>query len=533
MNYKNKLSAVIMPIIIVFAIITGMIIEKNINKSEINNFVVYPKTNKLNSVLNYIQDAYVDSVSKDELVEKTIPAVLKNLDPHSVYIPAKDFKEVNDPLEGNFDGIGVQFNIQKDTVVVIKTIPGGPSELIGLKDGDRIVKVNDSLIAGVKISTTNVMKRLKGPKGTKVKVGIARKSVPELINFVITRDKIPLYSVDISYMINKEVGYIKINKFSKTTHHEFLENILKLKKQGLTKLIIDLRDNGGGYMDEATELADEFLKSGDLIVFTKGRNQPQKNIYATSKGICLNTDVVVLINEWSASASEIFAGAIQDNDRGTVVGRRSFGKGLVQEPILFSDGSSIRLTIARYHTPTGRCIQKPYKNNNDYYNEITERFIHGEFTKKDSIHFPDSLKFLTQKGKIVYGGGGIMPDVFVPVDTSGFSNYFTKISQKGLEYQFAFDYTDNNRKKLSKFKNYKNLEDYLTKQSILKKFITFAQQKGVKENKKDLKTSGDIIDLRIKALIARNILDNDGFFPIIQKIDTTLQTAVSILSKKK
>lgn len=522
-----------MPAIIAFAIIIGMIVEKSISKSEVNNFIVYPKSNKINSVLNYIQDSYVDSVSKDKLIEETIPEILKNLDPHSVYIPAKDFKKVNDPLEGNFSGIGVQFNVQRDTVVVIKTIHGGPSELVGLKAGDRIVKVNDSLIAGVKISTAEIMKKLKGPKGTKVKVGIARKGNPELVNFVITRDKIPINSVDVSYMINKDIGYIKINKFSRTTHQEFLGNILKLKKQGLKKLIIDLRDNGGGYMDEATELADEFLKSGKLIVFTKGRTQPKTDIYATSKGICLNTKIAVLINEWSASASEIFSGAIQDNDRGVIVGRRSFGKGLVQEPILFSDGSSMRLTIARYYTPTGRCIQKPYKNNSDYYNEITERFLHGEFEKKDSIHFPDSLKFKTPKGKIVYGGGGIMPDVFVPADTSGASDYFTKISQKGLEYKFTFNYTDNNRKKLNKFKNYKDLENYLTKQSILKKFIVFAKNKGVKANKKDLKTSGYIIDTQIKALIARNIFDNDGFFPIIQKIDTTLQTAVSILSKEK
>ncbi|MBE9467804.1 MAG: S41 family peptidase [Bacteroidetes bacterium] len=533
MNNKNKFSVIIMPTIIALAIIIGMIIEKSLNKTDINNFIVYPKTNKINSVLNYIDDSYVDSVSKLDLIEKTIPSILKTLDPHSVYIPAKDFNEINDPLEGNFDGIGVQFNIQKDTVVIIKTIPGGPSSLVGLKDGDRIVKVNDSLIAGIKISTTDIMKLLKGPKDTKVKVGIARRGVSELINFIIIRDKIPIYSVDVSYMIKKDIGYIKINKFSKTTHSEFVENVLKLKKQGLKNLIVDLRDNGGGYMDEATNLADEFLKSENLIVFTKGRTQPQTNIYATSKGICLNTNVAVLINEWSASASEIFAGAIQDNDRGTVIGRRSYGKGLVQQPIFFSDGSSIRLTIARYYTPSGRCIQKPYKNNNDYYNDIAERFLHGEFTKKDSIHFPDSLKYITPKGKILYGGGGIMPDVFVPADTTGSSNYFTKISQKGLEYQFAFNFTDNNRKTLNEFKNYKELENYLTKQSILKKFIAFAELKGVKKNKSDIKKSGKIIDIRIKALIARNVLDNDGFFPIIQKIDTTLQTAVSILSEKK
>lgn len=489
-------------------------------------------SNKISTLLNYVEQEYVDTVSMDSLIERSIPNILENLDPHSVYIPAKDLEKVSEPLEGNFDGIGVQFNIQKDTVFVVKVVPNGPSARVGIKDGDRIVTVNDSLIAGVKITNPKVMKLLRGSKGSKVRVGIMRPGEAKLLQFNIIRDKIPIYSVDVSYMMDQETGYIKINKFSRTTWEEFVQSAEKLKVQGMKKLILDLRSNGGGFLDAAVNLADEFLPDGKLVVYTQGKARPKSSFYSTSKGTCENIGLIVLMDEWSASASEIVAGAIQDNDRGLVIGRRSFGKGLVQEPILFADGSSLRLTIARYYTPSGRCIQKPYSNGTDEYNnDIGERIYKGEFLKADSSWFNDSLKYFTSSGRAVYGGGGIMPDVFVPFDTLGTSDYYYKINRKGLEYQFAFEYTDQNRRQLETFTDIKLLKAYLDKQNMLQQFIKFASKKGIDENKKDISVSGFIIETQVKALIARNILDNDGFFPIIQDVDATLLKAYDLIRK--
>ncbi|MCK4662386.1 MAG: S41 family peptidase [Bacteroidales bacterium] len=535
MQEKNRSFYILIPVIIAFAIILGMFIEKvlNINNHD-NHFFIYPKTNKLNTILNYIEEEYVDSVSKEYLIENAIPEIIKNLDPHSVYIPADLLQRVNEPIEGNFEGVGIQFNIQKDTIIVVKTIHGGPSHLVGILDGDRIVKINDSIVAGINISNEMVMKLLRGEKGTKVNVSIARRSLTELIDFTITRNKIPLYSVDVAYMLNKEIAYIKISKFSKTTYNEFIKAINDLKNKGLKKIIIDIRGNTGGIMDAATKIADEFLEKNKIIVFTQGRARQKSVIYSTSKGICKNNELVILIDEWSASASEILAGAIQDNDRGLIIGRRSFGKGLVQEPTMFSDGSALRLTIARYYTPTGRCIQKSYNMGNEVYNnDINDRYLNGEFSKKDSIHFPDSLKYITQKGRVVYGGGGIMPDIFVPFDTIGTSEYLNQITRKGLEYQFAFEYTDKYREILSKYNNSKQLEKYLDTEIavIFNNFIDFAEKNGVKKNINDIKISKKIIKTHLKALIARNIFDNEGFYPIVKDIDTTLKIAEDALNK--
>ncbi|MBN2519746.1 MAG: S41 family peptidase, partial [Bacteroidales bacterium] len=481
---------------------------------------------------NYIEEEYVDTVNKNDLVEMAISEILKQLDPHSVYIPASELKELNEPLEGNFEGIGVQFNMPDDTVVVIAVISGGPSEKIGILPGDRIIYIEDSLVAGVKMKNTDIVKMLKGPKGTKVEVSIMRKGISELINFEITRDKIPLYSIDIAYMIKDDIGYIKISQFAKTTYQEFTDAIAKLNQQGMQKLVLDLRGNGGGFMDAATNIANEFLEANKLIVYTKGKSRPKRETLSNSKGNCLDKKVVVLVDEWSASASEILAGALQDNDRGTIVGRRSFGKGLVQQQTMFNDGSALRLTIARYYTPTGRSIQKPYVNGDEqYYDDLSERFNHGEFVEKDSIKLNDSLKFYTPKGKIVYGGGGIMPDIFVPYDTSGQTNYYMQVLQKGLIYRFAFDYADNNREKLAKYKNYKELEKYLDKQKLLDKFIKYAEEKGINKNPNELKASKELIYTQLKASVSRNLLDNEGFYPIISKIDVTLQKAVEIIEK--
>ncbi len=531
MNIKQKISKYGMPIIIALAIVLGMTIQHNIDKKSQLPIITKAPSSKIDALLQYIEQEYVDTINSEELSETVIPLIMKELDPHSIYITAEEYKKMNEPLVGNFDGIGVTFNIQKDTVWVIKTIPGGPSAKVGLHDGDRIVTVNDSLIAGVKITNDKVMKLLRGKKGTKVKVGIFRKGEPDLVYFTITRDKIPIFSIDVSYMLSGKTGYIKISQFGRTTYKEFLEAVAKLKTKGMKNLLLDLRGNSGGYLDAATRIADEFLPADKMIVYTKGKARPKTEMTSTHRSACADLNVAVLIDEWSASASEIVAGAIQDNDRGKIIGRRSFGKGLVQEPVMFRDGSSLRLTTARYYTPSGRCIQKPYNKGDkeEYYQDIFKRFEHGEFSEKDSIHFSDSLKYYTANGRVVYGGGGIMPDIFIPVDTVGNSEYLTAISRKGLDFQFSFDYTDKNRQKLNKCKTIEQLLNVLNNDDLLNKFVKFAQKNGVKRNSKDLKTSGKIIDTRIKAYIARNILDNEGFYPIFQEIDHTLNEAVRII----
>jgi carboxyl-terminal processing protease len=466
------------------------------------------------------------------LTEQAIPKLLEMLDPHSQYIPASDFELANEPLEGNFSGIGVQFNMLNDTLVVIKAIANGPSEKVGILAGDRIILVDGDTVAGVNLSSDSIVKRLKGPQGTTVEVGIDRSSVKDLLNFTIVRDQIPLYSVDVAYMVTNEIGYIRINNFSRTTFEEFASAAAKLLGKGMQKVILDLRDNGGGILTTAVNVADQFLEEGQLIVYTEGNARSREDFAASKGGLCKDVELVVLIDETSASASEIIAGAIQDNDRGLVIGRRSFGKGLVQEQNMLSDGSAIRLTIARYYTPSGRCIQKSYKNGTeDYYNELSARYDHGEFLQRDSINFADSLKYKTIGGRTVYGGGGIMPDLFVPMDTTGYSNYFVEIRNRGLIYRFALEYSDKNRNKLSKIKSLEECIIYLNKENISKKFIDFASANGVPFNKKEYGISKEIIEIQLKAYIARNIFDNEGFYPVIEKIDYTLQVAIEELKK--
>jgi len=534
MGNQNKKSATLLPLLLALFLVVGMIIGNLMSRiSILDRFQVYPKTNKITNVLDYIEQEYVDSISKDQLVELTIPEILKHLDPHSVYIPAEELQQFREPLEGNFSGIGVQFNMQDDTVAIINTVPNGPSEKIGIKAGDRIIRVNDSLVAGVKMPSDNIVKMLKGKRGTKVKVTVIRRRVSDPLDFDITRDKIPLTSIDVSYIIANDIGLIKISEFSKTSYDEFIEAIKSMKAAGMKKLILDLRSNGGGYMDEATKIADEFLDEGKLIVYTEGRAQPRHNVYAAPKGECINTEIIILIDELSASASEIIAGAIQDNDRGLILGRRSFGKGLVQNETVFNDGSALCLTIALYYTPTGRCIQKPYNNGlEDYYFDIQNRIDRGEFIVADSIKFADSLKYTTPGGKIVYGGGGIMPDIFVPFDTIGFTQYLNQVRNRGLIYRYAFKYTDNNRSILNQFTNYKEIESYLDSQDLLEKFADYAESNGVKKNIEEIIISEKIILTQLKAYISRNILDNPGYFPIIQEIDLTLLKAIEILAAK-
>jgi carboxyl-terminal processing protease len=532
MNYNNNKRSIFLPVLLGLALAIGVLIGKFLPlASDLpQHSNIRSRNDKLNSILNIIESNYVDSVNRADLVEAAIPALLKKLDPHSVYIPAKDLARANEPLQGNFEGIGISFNMVTDTIMVISTIPGGPSEKMGLLPGDKILYVNDSLVAGRHISDEQVMGMLKGQKGTVVRIKIMRNGQKELLPFEIVRDKIPIYSIDVSYMVNDNTGYIKINNFAMTTFEEFLKGLRELKDQGMTGLIVDLRGNSGGIMEAAIQIANQFLREGELIVYTKGRAQPRNEARATGKGEFETGDLVMLVDEWSASASEILAGAIQDNDRGTIIGRRSFGKGLVQEPISFADGSGLRLTIARYYTPTGRSIQKPYNNGFDeYFEDLSERYHRGEFEVPDSIHFSDSLKFTTPGGRIVYGGGGIMPDKFVPVDTSGVSPYFVKT--RPMIYRFALKYTENNREALKKFTDPGKLEEYLDKQPLMNQFIQYAEAGNIKMDRKGLITSGDIINTQIKAYIARNMMDNKGFYPIWEKIDTTLRYAIDYLKK--
>ncbi|MDF1572994.1 MAG: S41 family peptidase [Bacteroidales bacterium] len=489
------------------------------------------RNDKINSALYYVLNDYVDSVPVGEINEDVVPAILNNLDPHSVYIPAVDFQKYNEPLTGNFSGIGVLFNMNEDTVAIIRPVPNGPSELVGIQAGDRIVEVEGTVVAGVKMDSDEIVSMLKGEKGTPVNLKIKRRGEPGLIEFEIIRDDIPIYSVDVSYMIDDKIGYVKISSFAQTTYKEFINAVEKLKSQGMEKIIVDLRNNGGGIMDAAIKITDQFLDDGRLIVYTQGRSRPRKNDYATSRGLLKEDDVVVLIDESSASASEILAGAIQDNDRGLIVGRRSFGKGLVQEQMTFSDGSAIRLTVAKYYTPTGRSIQKPYdEGREEYYNDISYRFLHGEFENEDSISFSDSLKFVTPGGRVVYGGGGIMPDLFVPVDTTFYSPLLSRVTNLGLTHRFAFQYTDLHREELEKMTTPSEITAYLDDLELMRDFTAFANSKNVQAGQEELDISGHYLLTQIKAYIARNILDNEGFYPIIREVDYTLNVAIDTLS---
>lgn len=524
---RNTKFSVYIPVLLALALVTGILIGNRLSRNSGNGITSMTKANKLDAIVDLIQNAYVDSISTDTLIEKTIPELLKNLDPHTSYIPAKELVGVEEEMRGNFGGIGVQFSIQNDTVMVVDVISGGPSSKLGILPGDRIVSVNDTLMVGKGLKNEKVLSKLRGEKGTKVNVGIKRKGFKDLFAFEITRGDIPIYSVDVSYMIDPATGYIKVSRFGEKTYEEFMDGMKKLSQQGMKNVIVDLRGNPGGYLNAVIRMVNEFLDKGELIVYTEGHSQARKTYQADSRGAYRDKGVVVLIDDFSASASEIFAGAIQDNDRGWVVGRRSFGKGLVQEQIPFSDGSAVRLTVARYYTPSGRSIQKPYdKGNDEYYKDIMARAIHGEFQKADSIHFSDTLKYITSAGRIVYGGGGIMPDFFVPADTLGYSEYYSKITQKGLVYQFALDYADSKRGELSGMKNTGEFEKYLQKADVLKLFVAYAEKKGTKSNAADLKTSSEIIDTQIKAYIARNIIGEEGFYPIIMNIDKALLEAI-------
>lgn len=485
---------------------------------------------KFDALLQYINYAYVDTTNENKIVEDAIVAALKELDPHSVYISSDEVKKMNEPLVGNFEGIGVQFNILNDTLIVVSPIAGGPSEKVGILAGDKIVAVNGENIAGIGLKNSDVQDKLRGKKGTKVNVSILRRYTKGLLDFTITRDEIPIFSVDASYMATPEIGYIKINRFAQNTDKEFQEAIDKLKKQKMKHLVIDLSGNGGGYLKTAIQLADELLDDKKLIVFTEGNKNPKQEYYTAVKGSFEKGKVVILIDEGSASASEIVSGAIQDYDRGLIIGRRSFGKGLVQKPFTLTDGSAVRLTVARYFTPSGRCIQRPYEGGKeDYYNELTRRYEHGELMNKDSIQFPDSLKYETINSKrTVYGGGGIMPDVFVPIDTSMYSEYFGLVNRKGLFNDFTLTYMDTHREEFSK--KYPSINDFKksfdAEKELLTDFIAFAEKHDVEPNQDQINTSKVVILNRLKALIARNIWGTSSFYEIANELNNSLSKAI-------
>jgi len=489
--------------------------------------------NKINDVVNYINQDYVDTVNQKKLVERTIEGMLHNLDPHSAYIPADELQAMNEPLEGNFEGIGVEFHVQNDTIMVVSAIAGGPSDQLGIRSGDRIVKVNGKNVASINISNTQVTQLLRGTSGSKVNVSVLRRGSPKLVEYTITRGKIPIFSVDVAYMLDKKTGYVKISHFADRTYEEYIDAFMKLKKEGMENLVLDLRGNPGGYLKSAIYIADEFLPEKKLIVYTQGRSRPKESYYATTRGYFEQGAMVVLVDEGSASASEIVAGALQDQDRATILGRRSFGKGLVQEQSEFPDGSAIRLTIARYYTPTGRCIQKPYVEGfEEYQNELLERMKKGELESNDSIHFSDSLKYTTPGGKTVYGGGGIMPDVFIPLDTTGLSQFYTDVNSKGLISQFAYDYLDDNRKTFEKFNSLNEYNsNFNVNDELYHEFAGYARKNGVPRSEKGEQVSSKLIRIQLKALIARQIWKNQGFYPVIHQLDPALKKAVEMIGR--
>jgi carboxyl-terminal processing protease len=492
-------------------------------------------TDKFAYLLQSIELMYVDSVNSKELVEKAIIHMLEELDPHSTYISAEEVQEANEPLQGSFDGIGIQFNILHDTIMVVEPIQGGPSEKLGIKAGDKIVEVEGTKMAGVGIKNSDVLGKLRGPKGTIVKVGIERRGVKEILYFNITRDKIPIYSVDASYMVAPEIGYIKVSRFAATTVEEMKKGIIELKADGMKDLIIDLQDNGGGLLRAAIEMGDEFISGDRLLVYTEGRAFKREDYTARRglKGGFEEGRLIILIDESSASASEIVSGAIQDWDRGLIVGRRSFGKGLVQRPVSLPDGSVVRLTVQKYFTPAGRCIQKPYEEGkDDYYQDYAKRLERGEFFSASSIQFPDSLKYSTQLAKrTVYGGGGIMPDVFVSLDTTENSRYFSDIIRVGVQSEWALTYVNRQREAL--LAQYPTVSDFVTKYTIPaeeeQKVIDMAVAKEVPFDEKGYKTSRHAIMVRSKALVARDLYENEAFYEVINDLNSALKKAVEVL----
>ena len=528
---KNRLMPFLLAICLVAGILIGTFYTNHFSGNKLG--IINTSSNKLNALLHIIDEQYVDTVSMFNLVEEAMPQILAELDPHSSYIPAKDLEAVNSDLKGSFSGIGVQFTIQDDTIHINSVIQGGPSEKVGLLAGDRIVEVDDSSFVGKIVTNSEAMRRLKGEKGSKVKLGIYRPGEKEILHFTVVRGDIPVKSIDAAYMINDKFGYVKVNKFGETTYPELLVALAQLSQANCKGMNIDLRGNTGGYMAAAIQMVNEFLPNNKLIVYTEGRKSPRENYTSNGTGSSQTMPLIVLMDEGSASASEIFAGAIQDNDRGTIIGRRSFGKGLVQQPIEFSDGSAIRLTIARYYTPSGRCIQKPYEKGNDaeYEMDIITRYEHGEFFSADSIKQNIKEIYHTSLGRTVYGGGGIMPDIFVPQDTTGMTSYYRMAATRGLIIRYTLDYTDKNRNKLKEYDTPQKMEAYLKTQNLLEKFAEYAEKKGLKRRNILMYKSKQLFEESLYGNIIYNMLGIEAYITYSNLTDKTVQKALEVLEK--
>lgn len=534
----------IFPTVAVVCLLAGFLIGDAVsNKVNAQRFVFQngqfyqQPSSKIDQLMQLMQTAYVDELDIDSITDEVMQDIVQKLDPHSAYIPKKDLEMVNSELSSSFSGIGVQFTIQSDTINIVAVVAGGPSEGIGVLAGDKIITVDDSLFVGKKINNERVMHTLRGEKDTKVKIGVKRSGEPDLLYYTITRGDIPVTSVDAKFIIpaknGEKIGFVRVNKFGENTYNEFISALASLKAQGATAYIVDLRENSGGFMDQAIRMANEFLNAGEMIVYAEGRAYPRYEAKANGTGRFKNVPLAVLIDDFSASASEIFSGAMQDNDRAVIVGRRSFGKGLVQQQMPFADGSAIRLTVARYYTPSGRCIQKPYTlgDQMDYEKELFDRFENGEFYNADSIHYADTTEYHTKQGRIVHGGGGIMPDVFVGRDTTLYSPYFNKVVNRAYTYQFAYQYTNQHRKELTKYKDWQALEKHLNDANWLPEFVAYCKDKGIEPNEADIRKSRQPLTRLVNAYIVRNILGDEGFFPLFERDDEITKRAVEELSK--
>lgn len=532
-NYKKYIFPSVIVITLVVGFFLGNGLSNRANAQQLRWNGINLSISKVDQLLQYMQRSYVDEINVDSLTEDVMKDIVSKLDPHSSYIPKEDIEIVNSELGGSFSGIGVQFSIQNDTICIIAVISGGPSEGVGILAGDKIVEVNDTAFVGKEINNEKVMHKLRGPKGTEVKLGIRRNGTTETLRYTVIRGDIPVHSVDAAFLITPQIGFVRVNKFGENTYSEFLTALTRLKQQGATSYIVDLRENSGGYMDQAIKMANEFLEAGDMIVYAEGRAYPRYEAKANGLGRFKKAPLVVLIDDFSASASEIFAGAMQDNDRATIVGRRSFGKGLVQQQIPFNDGSALRLTVARYYTPSGRCIQKPYElgKQDAYEKDLLERFEHGEMYSKDSISLNDTTVYYTKAGKKVYGGGGIMPDIFVGRDTTLNTPWFNKVVNLAYTYQFAYRYTDKNRKKLQQYKDWQQLEKYLNSQNWVAEFVEFAREKGVEPDEKQIAKSRPLLKRIVTAYIVRDMLGDEHFYPLFERDDEITKKAVETLSK--
>lgn len=537
--YRNSKHTVIFPLLLAAGVVLGLLLGqfmgRNSAESQLRGILtrLTQPDNKLNYTLSLIENRYVDSVSMDSLVEHVIPLVTRELDPHSVYIPASEMQALNEPLEGEFDGIGVVFNMATDTVIVLNVIPSGPSDKAGVRAGDRIIEIDDSLVAGRKLPQNDVVRMLRGPRGTKVKLSLGRQGISGLVDAEVVRDAIPIKSIESAFVIVDGIGYVKLSQFARTSHAELLLALARLRSEGAERLIFDLRGNSGGYLDQAISIANEFLHEGQLIVYTEDRAHRQERQYADGRGSAQEIEVAVLIDEGSASSSEILAGALQDNDRGTIIGRRSFGKGLVQQQIPYSDGSALRLTTARYFTPTGRSIQKPYTIGDDeaYEEDIWNRYRNNEFFSADSIRFADSLKRVTPGGKVVYGGGGIMPDLFVPADTTDITPYFIEVVGRNILFRYTLRYADRHRDELGRVATVAGLMRLLdSDRTLLDDFVRYAASEGVAPDYRDIDRSHKLLQAQLRAYIGRNtLLEESGFYANIYPVDPVMRRAVEVL----